>query len=224
MKKMMLMAMAATAMLLMGCGGKKCYFVSQDGKLLKEGSPVMWYYEGVGFVDSLEDTEKGVKVGIKFVGEHKDRIHDGVRGQVVKDTRIWHSPFVLLSGGTDARCPVLEDDAWIPENKPKGKIEEGFAAFWDWLKHAHGKELIFICLLLVALFLLFKVIGKIVKLALFICIVAGLVHVGMSSSKGWDNYKQKFEQTMASVQDVTNWLRQHGEKLGEAIKKLPSRE
>lgn len=214
----------AAMLLLAGCGEKKCFFVSQDGKLLKEGSPVMWYSEGVGFVDSLENTDQGVKVVIKFLGEHKDRIHDGVRGQVMKDDRIWHRPFVLLSGGTDARCPVLEDDAWIPENKPKGKIEEGFAAFWDWLKQAHGMELIFVGLLLGALFLFFKFIGKIVKLVLFICIVAGLVHVGMSSAKGWDDYKQKVEQTMTSVQDVTNWLRQHGEKLGEALKKLPTQE
>ena len=224
MKKMMLMAMAAAAMLLTGCGGKKCYFVSQDGKLLKGGSPVMWYSEYVGSVDSLEDTEQGVKVGVKFLGEYKDRIHDGVRGQVVEDAKIWHSPFVLLSGGEDARRPVLEDEAWIPENKPKGMFEEGFAAFWDWLKQAHGVELLVVGLLLGALFLFFKFIGKIVKLVLFICIVAGLVHVGMSSSKGWSDYKQKVGETMASVQDVTNWLRQHGEKLGEVLKKLPSRE
>ena len=224
MKKTLMMIVAAAAMLLAGCGEKKCFFTSQDGKLLKDGTPVMWYSECVGLVDSLEDTEQGVKVGIKFLAKYKDRIHDGVRGQVVEDAKIWHRPFVLLSGGTDARFPVLEDDAWIPENKPKGKIEEEFAAFWNWLKHVHGKELIFICLLLAALFLFFKFIGKIVKLVLFICIVAGMVHVGISSAKGWDDYKQKVEQTMASVQDVTNWLRQHGEKLGEVLKKLPSRE
>ena len=32
MKKTLLMIMAAAAVLLTGCGGKKCHFVSQDGK------------------------------------------------------------------------------------------------------------------------------------------------------------------------------------------------
>ena len=72
MKKVMMLA--AAALLLGGCGEKKVFFVSQDGKALQKGASVVWYDSYVGRVRALEDVADGTKVSAKsqlLVGERE---------------------------------------------------------------------------------------------------------------------------------------------------------
>ncbi len=213
MKKMMLMAMAAAAMLLTGCGGKKCYFVSQDGKLLKEGSPVVWYDAYVGKVDALEDAEGGTKVSIKFGKKFSDQIHDGVAGRIVNDSKISPHAFVLLIGGRDGARPLLESGVQIPESKPSNALVEGFGAFVDWLKNSRADELKVIGAVLLILFILLKFVRKMFKFVLFLGIIAAIGYVCVTANIGWSDYKDKVVNIKETAQEAKAWLQQHGEKL-----------
>ena len=213
MKKTLLMIMAAAAVLLTGCGGKKCHFVSQDGKLLEQGAPVVWYDAYVGKVVSLEEAEGGIRVSVKFGKKYDDQIHDGVAGRIVNDPKISPNAFVLLIGGKDSTRPVLENDVQIPESRPGNAVTEGFSAFVDWLKNSRADELKIVGGILLIIFVLIKFVSKMFKFVLFLGLLAAIGYVCVTSSVGWSGYKEKIANAKETAQEAKAWLLQHGEKL-----------
>ena len=125
---------AAMMLLLVGCGEKNCYFVTKDSQDLQVGAKVVWYDAYVGKVDAIESDEGGFRVSVKFSKKFNDQIHDGVAGRIVNDPKISSRAFVLLVGGRDSSRPPIEGGVEIPESKPGNAVQEGFAAFVDWLK------------------------------------------------------------------------------------------
>ncbi len=214
MKKTLMMITAAVAMMLVaGCGEKKCFFVSQEGKLLRQGAPVVWYDAYVGRVDSLEEAENGIKVSVKFGKKYDDQIHDGVAGRIVNDPKISPNAFVLLVGGRDATRPPLANDVQIPESKQSNVVVEGFGAFVDWLKNSRADELKIIGGVLLIVFILLKFVSKMFKLVLFLGILAAIGYVCVTANIGWSDYKDKLGNVKETAQEAKAWLQQHGEKL-----------
>ena len=213
-KKILMMIVTAAAMMLVtGCGEKKCFFVSQDGKLLKPGAPVVWYDAYVGKVDALEDADGGTKVMVKFGKKYDDQIHDGVAGRIVNDTKISPNAFVLLVGGRDGNRPSLESGAQIPESKSDKVVAEGFGAFFDWLKNSRADDLKILGVVLFALLAVIKFVSRLIKLAIFLGIIVAIGYVCVTANIGWHDYKDKFVNMKETAQEAKAWLQQHGEKL-----------
>ena len=163
MRKMSLMTAVAALLLFAGCGEKKCFFVSQDGKSVQPGAPVVWYDAYVGKVDAVESTEGGAKVSIRLDKKYAEEIHDGVAGRVVNDPGISQKTFVLLVGGRDKDRPLVSAGAQIPESKPTNVVSEGFSAFVDWLRNSRADELKIVGVALLILFVLLKFVSKHLK-------------------------------------------------------------
>ena len=205
---------AAMMLLLTGCGGKKCFFVSQDGKELQKGAPVVWYDAYVGRVDELEAVEAGTKVSFSLKRKFAKEIHDGVAGRVVNDPKISPQAFVLLVRGRDPKRPLVDNGAQIPESKPGNAIKEGFSEFVEWLKNSRKEELGLMCGILALLCLLLKIAKKMYKFAVIVGILCAIGYVYVTVQSDWDNFKERFADIKVSAQEAKEWLQQHGEKLG----------
>ncbi len=212
-KTLMMIVTAAVMTLVTGCGEKKCFFVSQDGKSLKPGAPVVWYDAYIGKVDTLEDADGGTKVIVKFGKKYDDQIHDGVAGRIVNDPKISPNAFVLLVGGRDSTRPPLESGAQIPESKSSNVVAEGFGAFVDWLKNSRADDLKILGVVLLVLLAIIKFVGKLIKLALFLGIIAAISYFCVTANIGWSDYKDKLVNMKETAQEAKAWLQQHGEKL-----------
>ena len=213
MKKAMLFVLAAAAMLLAGCGEKKCYFVSQDGKELKEGAPVVWYDAYVGKVAGLDETTDGTKVSVKLNKKFAEEIRDGVAGRVVNDQQISPNAFVLLVGGRDKSRPAVDNGSQIPESRPGNAVSEGFSAFVEWLKNSRADELKIVGAALLIFFVLLKFVSKMFKFVLFVGIICAIGYVCVTANIGWSDYKERLSNVKETAQEAKAWLQQHGEKL-----------
>ena len=203
----------ALMLLLTGCGEKKCFFVSQDGKSVQPGAPVVWYDAYVGKVDSVESAEGGDKVSICLDKKYAEEIHDGVAGRVVNDSGISQKAFVLLVGGREKDRPLVSSGAQIPESKPANVVSEGFSAFVDWLKNSRADELKIVGAALLILFILLKFVSKMFKFAIFVGILCAIGYVCVSANVGWDKYKEQLSSAQKTAHEAKAWLQQHGEKL-----------
>lgn len=212
--KVMLVLAAAMMLLLTGCGGKKCFFVSQDGKELQKGASVVWYDAYVGRVDELEEVEAGTKVSFSLRRKFAKEIHDGVVGRVVNDPKISPKAFVLLVRGRDPKRPLIDNGAQIPESKPGNAIKEGFSEFVEWLKTSRKEELGVMCGILGLLCLFLKIAKKMYRLAIIVGILCAIGYVYVTVQSDWDNFKERFASIKGSAQEAKEWLQQHGEKLG----------
>lgn len=212
MKKIMIFA-ATVALLFAGCGEKQCFFVTQDAEALKEGSPVAWYDEQVGSVSAIEGIGDRAKVSIKFKKKFSGKIHAGVVGRVVNDPAISPRAFVFLVGGKDKSRPVIEAGAQIPESKQGNAVQEGFAAFVDWLKNSRAEELKVVGGVLLILLLLLKFVSKSFKFILFLGILGAIGYVCVTANVDWSNYKERFANIKETAQEAKEWVQQHGEKL-----------
>ena len=219
MKKDMMVTMAAAAMMLLltGCGEKTCFFVSQDGKSLQSGSPVVWYDAYVGQVESVEEVADGAKVSFRLNKKYNDEIRDGVAGRVVNDPKISPKTFVLLVGGRDKNRSLVENGAQIPESRVTNAISEGFSAFVEWFKGSKMDELVIVGIVLLVLFVLLKFVAKLIKFAVFVAILGVIVYAYLSANIGWDNYKEQLSAAKTAAQEAGNWLQQHGGKLHEVL-------
>lgn len=213
MNKVVSMTFAAAVLLFAGCGEKKCFFVSQDGKSVQPGAPVVWYDAYVGKVDAVESTEGGAKVSIRLDKKYAEEIHDGVAGRVVNDPGISQKTFVLLVGGRDKDRPLVSAGAQIPESKPTNVVSEGFSAFVDWLRNSRADELKIVGVALLILFVLLKFVSKMIKFVIFVGILCAIGYVCVSVNVGWDNYKAHIANAKDTAQEAKAWLQQHGEKL-----------
>jgi len=213
MNKVATIAFAAAMLLFAGCGEKKCFFVSQDGKSVQPGAPVVWYDAYVGKVDAVESVEAGSKVTIRLDKKYAEEIHDGVAGRVVNDPDISQKSFVLLVGGRDKERPLVSAGAQIPESKPTNVVSEGFSAFVDWLRNSRADELKIVGVALLILFVLLKFVSKMLKFVLFVGILGAIAYVCVSASVGWDSYKEQLSSAQKTAQEAKAWLQQHGEKL-----------
>ena len=200
-------------LLLSGCGEKKCFFVSQEGKMLEAGAPVVWYDSYVGRVVSLEQVADGTKVLISFNKKFNSEIRDGVAGRVVNDSNISPKAFVLLIGGRDKDRSIVAHGAQIPESKPSNAVSEGFSAFVEWLRNSRADELKIVGVILLILFVLLKFVSKMFKLIFFVGIVCAIGYVCLTASLDWNSYKEKLTNVKESAQEAKAWLSQHGEKL-----------
>ena len=207
------MTAVAALLLFAGCGEKKCFFVSQDGKSVQPGAPVVWYDAYVGKVDAVESTEGGAKVSIRLDKKYAEEIHDGVAGRVVNDPGISQKTFVLLVGGRDKDRPLVSAGAQIPESKPTNVVSEGFSAFVDWLRNSRADELKIVGVALLILFVLLKFVSKMIKFVIFVGILCAIGYVCVSVNVGWDNYKAHIANAKDTAQEAKAWLQQHGEKL-----------
>ena len=213
MNKVVSMTFAAAVLLLAGCGEKKCFFVSQDGKSVQPGAPVVWYDAYVGKVDAVESAEGGAKVSIRLDKKYAEEIHDGVAGRVVNDPGISQKTFVLLVGGRDKDRPLVSAGAQIPESKPTNVVSEGFSAFVDWLRNSRADELKIVGAALLIFFVLLKFVSKMIKFVIFVGILCAIGYVCVSVNVGWDNYKAHIANAKDTAQEAKAWLQQHGEKL-----------
>ena len=213
MKKKTIVSISAVLLLLAGCGEKKCFFVSQDGKSVQPGAPVVWYDAYVGKVDAVESAEGGAKVSIRLDKKYAEEIHDGVAGRVVNDPGISQKTFVLLVGGRDKDRPLVRAGAQIPESKPTNVVSEGFSAFVDWLRNSRADELKIVGVALLILFVLLKFVSKMIKFVIFVGILCAIGYVCVSVNVGWDNYKAHIANAKDTAQEAKAWLQQHGEKL-----------
>ena len=126
MKRTILLTMCAAMLLLAGCGEKKCFFVTQDGKGVNEGAIVVWGQEVVGKVDALVEVDGGTKIAIKFAKKYQNLIHDGVLGRVEPDESLPLKFKIVLIDGRDENRPILKDGDQIPESKQENSgIESG---------------------------------------------------------------------------------------------------
>lgn len=229
MRKMTMLAAVAAALLFVGCGEKEktCFFVSQDGKALREGACVIWKdacdasagaKAYVGRVGALEETGRGVKVTISFDAKHRDDVHDGVAARIVNNPKFSPNAFVLLTGGKDAVKPTVEDGSEIPEARDGNIIEKGFSAFLDWLHDTHADELKWYAVVLIALVVLIKFVSKMLKFVFTLLFVVIICYFCMSASAGWSGYQEKLESAVSAAQDATTWLLEHGEDLKNVLK------
>lgn len=213
MKKIMMLVLVALATLLSGCGEKECFFVSQEGKQLEAEAPVVWYDAYVGRVSALEQMAEGTKVSFRLDKKYNDEIRDGVAGRVVNDPQISPKAFVLLIGGKDKERSALANGQQIPESKPSGMVGEGFAAFVEWLKNCHGNELIIVGVGILVLIIVIKFVGRIIKLLLFVAIIAAIGYLCFSTKIDWSNYQNTLANVKTTAQEAMTWLQDHGEKL-----------
>lgn len=204
---------AAMMLLLAGCGEKNCYFVTKDSQDLQVGAKVVWYDAYVGKVDAIESDEGGFRVSVKFSKKFNDQIHDGVAGRIVNDPKISSRAFVLLVGGRDSSRPPIEGGVEIPESKPGNVVQEGFAAFVDWLRNSRADELKIVGVALLILLVLLKFVSKMLKFAIFVGILGAIGYVCVSANIGWDNYKERLSSTQKAAHEAKEWIQQHGEKL-----------
>lgn len=219
MKKTVLLVAAVVAMMLLlaGCGGKKCFFVSQDGKLLKKDAPVVWYDSYVGRVEDLEETDEGTKVTFRINKKFAGEIHDGVAGRVVNKPEISPNAFVLLVRGRDKDRSVVDNGAQIPESREAGAFKEGFSAFVEWLRSSRTEEVALVCGLIALLCLLLKIVTKMYRFVIIVGILCAAGYLYVTLRTGWDNYKEGLANAKVSAQDAKAWLQQHGEKLGTIL-------
>ena len=208
MNKVMVVFVAAVAMLLAGCGEKKCFFVTRDSRGLKAGANVIWVSGGllreeaiVGKVVALETEEDGTKVFIKFVKKYKNLIHDGVAG------------CVLLTGGKDESRPLVEDGDQIPESKEDSVTRDAFSAFVEWLRTSRALELNIVGTALLIILVLLKFVSKRFKFILFLGLLCGIGYVYITVKNDWSSYKERFSNVKTATQEAKTWLLQHGEKL-----------
>ena len=203
----------AALLLLAGCGEKKCFFVSQDGKILAHKAPVVWYDAYVGHVDALEEVADGTKVSVCLNKKFAEEIRDGVAGRVVNDPKISPKAFVLLVGGRDKDRSLVADGAQIPESKPTNAVSEGFSSFVDWLRNSRADELKIVGVTLLILLVLIKFVSKMFKFVLFVGILCAIAYVCVTANIGWSDYKERLSNVKETAQEAKAWLQQHGEKL-----------
>ena len=221
MNKVMVVCVAAVAMLLAGCGEKKCFFVTRDSRGLKAGANVIWVSGGllreeaiVGKVVALETEEDGTKVFIKFVKKYKNLIHDGVAGCVVVDEKSTPPKVgVLLTGGKDESRPLVEDGDQIPESKEDSVTRDAFSAFVEWLRTSRALELNIVGTALLIILVLLKFVSKRFKFILFLGLLCGIGYVYITVKNDWSSYKERFSNVKTATQEAKTWLLQHGEKL-----------
>lgn len=216
MKKVMMLV--AAALLLAGCGEKKVFFVSQEGNALQKGASVVWYDAYVGRVRALEDVADGTKVSVGLGKKFAEEIRDGVTGRVVNDPKISPKAFVLLVGGRDKDRSLVEDGAQIPESKPGNAIGEGFSAFVEWLKNSRAERLVVAGVVVLALFVFVKFVGKLLKFVFFLGILGVIGYMCLSTNADWGKYKGRLATVKESAQEAKTWLQQHGEKLHAILK------
>lgn len=204
---------AAMMLLLTGCGEKNCYFVTKDSQDLQVGAKVVWYDAYVGKVDAIEADEGGFRVSVKFSEKFNDQIHYGVAGRIVNDSKISSRAFVLLVGGRDSSRPTIEGGVEIPESKTGDAVQEGFAAFVDWLKTSRADKLKVVGVVLLIMFALLKFVSKTFKFLLFLGIVGAIGYVCVTANVDWSNYKERFANIKETAQEAKEWIQQHGEKL-----------
>ncbi len=217
MKKRAIVPIAALLLLLAGCGEKECFFVSQDGKSLQPGSPVVWYDAYVGKVASVADVSDGAKVSFRLNKKYNNEIRDGIAGRVVNDPKISPKAFVLLVGGRDKSRSLVENGAQIPESRVTNAISEGFSAFVEWLKGSKTDELVIVGIVLLVLFALFKFVTKLIKFVIFLAILCAIGYVCVTASADWDKYKEQISNIKETAQEAGTWLQQHGDKLHAVI-------
>lgn len=203
----------AAMLFIVGCGEKKCYFVTRDGEGLKAGDRVVWYDACAGKVDSVDSDGDSFKIEIKFNKKYGALIHDGVGARIVNDPKISSKPFVLLVGGRDANRPLLEAGAEIPESKQGSAVAEGFSSFVDWLKNCRAEELKVIGAALLILFALLKFVSKTFKFILFLGIVGAIGYVCVTANIDWSRYKDRVANVKVTAQEAKEWVQKHGEKL-----------
>lgn len=115
MRRIITLAMGVTMLLLIGCGEKKCFFVTQDSRGVKEGTLVVWEKEIVGRVDTIEKVSSGTKIIIRLAKKYQNLIHIGVMGSAEVDESLPLKSKVLLVGGKDEMRPFLKDGDQISE-------------------------------------------------------------------------------------------------------------
>ena len=213
MKRCMMALLAMTVILVAGCGEKKCFFVSQDGKALAHKAPVVWYDAYVGHVDALEEVAEGTKVSVCLNKKFAEEIRDGVAGRVVNDPKIAPKAFVLLVGGRDKERSLVENGAQIPESKPVNAVSEGFSSFVEWLKNSRADELKIVGVALLIFLVLLKFVGKMFKFVLFVGILCAIGYVCLTANIDWSKYKERLSNMAETAQEAKAWLQQHGEKL-----------
>ncbi len=220
MKKTLMMIVAAAAMLLAGCGEKKCFFTSQDGKLLKKGAPVTWSKTSapVGEVEALEETESGTRATIRFAKKYTDFFHGGVTGRVVLKKGAAHpsAEIVLFSGGNE-KNPLLQNGDVIPESKDEGALKDNWSAFTDWLTTSRVEEIKVVGTILGILLLLLKFGPKMLKFAAFLGIVGAIAYACVTANIDWNRHKERLVNAKETVQEVKAWLLQHGDKVTSAL-------
>ena len=209
-----LMSIATVVMLLLaGCGEKKCFFVSQEGKALVPNAPVVWYDAYVGRVDALKAVAEGTMVSVRLNKKFAEEIRDGVSGRVVNDPKISPKAFVLLVGGRDKDRSLVEDGAQIPESKPTNAVSEGFSSFVEWLKNSRADELKIVGVVLLIFLVLLKFVSKMFKFVLFVGILCAIGYVCVTANIDWSKYKERLSNMAETAQEAKAWLQQHGEKL-----------
>ena len=223
MKKKVIFPIAAVLLLLTGCGERQCFFVSQDGKALAPNAPVVWYDSYVGRVAALEEVADGTKVSVTISDKFAKEIRDGVAGRVVNDPKISPKAFVLLVGGRDKDRSLVETGAQIPESTPTNAVSEGFSSFVGWLKNSRAGELKIVGVALLILLVLLKIVGKLLKFALFVGILCAIGYVCVTANADWGKYKERLANVKETAQEAKDWIQQHGEKLHVILETVPEK-
>ena len=92
-------------------------------------------------------------------------------------------------------------------------MQEGFAAFVDWLKNSRAEELKVAGIVLLILLLLLKFVSKMFKFILFLGILGAIGYVCVTANIDWSNYKERFANIKETALEAKGWIQQHGEKL-----------
>lgn len=220
--KRMLVWLPVLAMLLVGCGDKECYVMSQDAKGIAAKAPIVWQDAYVGVVSSVAAEAGWTKVSLGLKKPFDEQIRAGVSARIVNDASISPKPFVLLVGGKDMAMPVLADGAQIPEAKATDELKDQAAGFMGWLKDSsHVGETAGGGLLLVMLIVL-KFVKKMVKLLIKLLILAVVVVTVLVMRGDWKIYQARAEAALSGARELKSWTLENAGKVKSALEQAKS--
>jgi hypothetical protein len=207
-----------------GCGRQPYILPVKDGKEISKGAHVFWDAGGAGAakaVGSVTDvTESGdskrpVLIKFDLKDEYRQSIRENVAGAVMSDPTIAQSAFVLLLGGTGEGKESLKPGVAIKEVRPATASAADYAtSFFNWLRNARIEELKAIGGILLVLFILLKIVKKILKAIVMLAILGAIAYCFLSVRGGWEEQKEQLRQGISSTfEQATDWTARHADQL-----------
>jgi len=181
----------AIALLLSGCSPKSPDLKAKlsNPKGLTRGSKVVWQGQEVGIVTKVRPQSDYFLAEIRLWQEFRGQIRDGATSFVeVVPPR--HKPILRIYGGKNSLRPAIAKGAILEEASVLDRVQIK-ATFVQWLKSSNYFRhfLISIPLALLAMWLVFKFVKRIIKIVLVLVILFCLAGLCYVIRYEWDRYE-----------------------------------